>query len=203
MKKYLSALLALALSVSLASCGDKDSSSDGASSSESSTAATEKPTLSSEDTQKAFALVAGSYTVNGLSKVGGDTPAEYDITLDELREQFENDPLTISEDGVLRYKGQDYQLIAEDYAEENAVFSIEGSGFDLSKYKKKYKVASKDYEGLAAIEYTVAHGTIGEDQDWPMAYLNLYITKSGQEDYCVGITAEADSNQDTVDITLE
>lgn len=192
MKRFLAVLSVLTIAASCASCGKSkssgsDSSSKAASSSASESEA-EKTTLSSKDAQKALDMVAGEYPDTcGLSKVSDDIPEGYEA-LDVLKEKFKDDPISISADGVLRFDGKDYQLVPELVEDEHAVLSVEGSGFDIKKFTKKYKVSSKDYSGVACVEYEVQHGTLN-GEDWPLTYLQVYITNAGSEDYCVGVTA--------------
>lgn len=204
MKKFLAAVFALTLTLSLAACGDKDSSSEKTSdNSSSSVQPTEEEVnsdispLSEKDQKKAFELIAGSkFETNGLSRMGDKLPAEYDgVSLDELKERYEKEPVTISSDGVLHLDGKDYQLIPQELNEEDekAIFSVEGSGFSLKKFKKSYKVSSKEYSGVAAAEYTVSHGTFN-GEDWPIVYINVYITSEGSESYCVGLTFSPESD---------
>ena len=65
-----------------------------------------------------------------------------------------------------------------------------------------FAACGKQESGDTFVPVSEGKFTVAISPDFaPMEFVD--ITKSGQEDYCVGITASADSNQDTVDITLE
>lgn len=173
MKRLLAALTALTLTVPLVACGSKDSSSSKDTSSSTSASDTGN-SVSSDDASTILGLVAGTYTVNGTTRIGSNVPQEFeDLTIDGLNEKFESDPITISGEGVLHYDGADYQLIPEELKDETATLSVEGSGFNLKEFKRNGISASKDYDGPAAVKYEVSHATIN-GEDTPMIFVSIY-----------------------------
>ena len=74
MKRLLAALTALTLTVPLAACGSKDSSS---SKDTSSSASDTGSSVSSDDASTILGLVAGTYTVNGTTRIGSNVPQEF------------------------------------------------------------------------------------------------------------------------------
>ncbi|HRR76568.1 MAG TPA: hypothetical protein P5191_07115 [Ruminococcus sp.] len=170
MKKLLATLCALTLTLSLAACGDKDSSSEKTSSKSSSSSSEKKynenddddnsvstddernSEISADEEAEAFEKLSGSYYMTGYGTSGEVSGKFEDMYV--YQDAINEEGVTISKDGVLHIEGEDYQLLAQKIEDEKMIFSIKGSGFSLQDYEKKYRCASKDYEGFAVLEYT-------------------------------------------------
>ncbi|MBQ6251864.1 hypothetical protein [Ruminococcus sp.] len=213
MKKGLLGLSALVFAAALVGCGadkNKDSEKETKSSKAETTAAAEDTTAADEteadtnekkEEEKGSSAesvdlkdLAGAYHLNGYMTMG-DVPEELDPK--QLKETYKDDPVSISEDGVLHLYGKDYKLAAEGMDDEDTVFSIEGSGFDMESYRNSSKVSDKDYEGPCALIVQVSHMTVN-DADVPYTQYNVLLTQKGDEDYFgyVGIDAGEDSDWD-------
>jgi len=170
MKKILAALCALTLTLSLAACGDKDSSSEKKNSKNSSSSSEKKynendddgseisaddarnSEISEEEEAKAFEKIAGEYYMTGYG-TSGNVPEKFE-DMYVYQDTVNEEGVTISKDGVLHIEGEDYQLLAQKIEDEKIIFSIKGSGFSLKEYEKSFNGASKNYDGFAVLEYT-------------------------------------------------
>ncbi len=194
MKKGLLGLSALIFAAALVGCGadkEKASDKDKASSKAETTVAEEtaaenktEETNNEGSTAKdadpeALKALAGPYHYTGYMTMG-NVPDELDPK--KLNEQYKDDPISISEDGVLHLYGKDYQLVAEGMKDEDTVFSIEGSGFDMDKYIKSSKVADEDYEGPCALVEQVSHMKVN-DEDVAYTQFCIFMTKKGDDEY--------------------
>lgn len=194
MKKTLLSLSAFIFAAALVGCSaDKEKSQenkDKSSQTETTAAAettTEKDTEADKDKEKSgntaealsFSDIAGPYHKTGHMTMGS-YPDELDPNA--IEEKLKDDPMTISEDGTLHFCGKDYKLISEGVDGEDVVFSLEGSGFDMAKYKDSGYVADKDYEGPCAFVYKTQHMTVN-DEDYPYNEYLLYLTVKGDESY--------------------
>ena len=209
MKKGLLGLSAFIFAAALVGCSaDKDKTDDKDGKSAKTEATTvgdttaEKETGSETDkgSDPADSLslkeLAGPYHKTGHMAMG-DYPDE--LSPDNIEEALKSDPMTISEDGTLHFCGKDYKLIAEGMDGEDTVFSVEGSGFDMDKYKKSsFSCSDKDYEGPCMFLCTVQHMTVN-DEDYPYTQYNVYLTSKGDESYFGYISVdqgEADEDDD-------
>ncbi len=191
MKKGLYGFTAFVMALTLVGCGaDKNKSSDKESKSSKSKATalsdekkdTNKDSKKSEKSTKAVNIpdiktYAGEYMKNGHGS-WGELPD--DLKPDNIEEALKKDPMTISEDGVLHFCGQDYKLVAEGENDGSNFYSIEGSDFDFAKYCKSIssKYVAKNYEGPVFLTEEETHMTFnGED----VSYVNLllYISPKG------------------------
>ncbi|EWM52931.1 hypothetical protein [Ruminococcus flavefaciens] len=192
MKKTLMGLSAFIFAAALVGCSaDKEKSAektnDKADTTVASTTVDSKESKDNKESTKAAAEMSVSFKdlAGPYHKTGHMTMGEYPGELDpkKLEETLKNDPMTISEDGTLHFCGKDYKLSAEGMDDENAVFSIEGSGFDFEKYKKaSFSCSSKDYEGPCTFMRAVQHMTIN-DEDHAYTEYRLYLTQKGEENY--------------------
>ena len=207
MKKALLSLSAFIFAAALVGCSaDKEKSSenkDKSSQTETTTAAettTEKDTEADKDKEKsgktaeALSLsdIAGPYHKTGHMAMG-NYPDE--LSPDTITEKMKDDPMTISEDGTLHFCGKDYKLTSEGVDGEDVVFGIEGSGFDMAKYKDSGYVADKDYEGPCAFIYKTQHMTVN-DEDYPYNEYLLYLTAKGNESYFGYISVDVGEESD-------
>lgn len=189
MKKGIYEFTALVMALTLVGCGaDKNKSSDKESKSSKATALSDEKNDTKTDTKKSeksksaanipdIKTYAGEYRKNGHGS-WGDLPD--DLKPDNIEEALKNDPMTISEDGILHFCGQDYKLVAEGENDGANIYSVEGSDFDFAKYCKSItsKYVAKNYEGPVFITEEETHMTFnGED----VSYVNLllYITPKG------------------------
>lgn len=214
MKKGLLGLSALVFAAALVGCSadkNKDSEKETKSSNAETTAAADDTTAaeeteagknekeekgSSAENAEPVELkdLAGAYHLNGYMTMG-DVPDE--LSPKKLEETYKDDPVSISEDGVLHIYGKDYKLAAEGMDDEDTVFSIEGSGFDMESYRKSSKASAKDYEGPCALVVQVSHMTVN-DVDVPYTQYNVLLTQKGDESYFgyVGIDEGEKSDSD-------
>ena len=130
--------------------------------------------------------IAGSYHKTG-HMFAGDYPDEY--APDNIEKKLKDDPMTISEDGTLHFCGKDYKLIAEGMDDEDSIFSVEGSGFNMKDYSSSSKVSSKDYEGPCVFALTVNHMTVN-GEDYPYTEYCLLFTRSGSESFFGSISLD-------------
>jgi hypothetical protein len=194
MKKGLLGLSALIFAAALVGCGaDKEKASDKETASSKAETTVAEETAAENKTEEtnnegstakdadpeALKALAGPYHYTGYMTMG-NVPDELDPK--KLNEQYKDDPISISEDGVLHLYGKDYQLVAEGMKDEDTVFSIEGSGFDMESYRKSSKASDKDYEGPCALVVQVSHMTVN-DVDVPYTQYNVLLTQKGDEDY--------------------
>lgn len=192
MKKGLLGLSAFIFAAALVGCSadkDKTDDKDGKSAKTETTTVgdttADKETKADADKDSASAdgvslkELAGPYHKTGHMTMG-DYPDELDP--DNIEEALKSDPMTISEDGTLHFCGKDYKLTAEGMDGDDTLFSVEGSGFDMDKYKKSTKCSDKDYEGPCMFICTVQHMTVN-DVDYPYTQYNVYLTSKGDESY--------------------
>ena len=209
MKKGLLGLSALIFAAALVGCGaDKEKASDKETDSSKAETTVAEDTTAEKKTEEtknegstaedadpvALKDLAGPYHLNGYMTMG-DVPEELDPK--KLQETYKDDPVSISEDGILHLYGKDYQLAAEGMDDENTVFSIEESGFDMDSYRKSSKVADEDYAGPCALIVQVSHMTVN-DVDVPYTQYNVIMTQKGDESYFgyVGIDQGEKSESD-------
>ena len=119
--------------------------------------------------------IAGTYYKNGHAYMG-KRPDD----IDELDEKLKADPITISEDGILHFNGKDYKLVDEGAKKESYIFSIEGSGFDISRFTQLNAYADKDYEGPCAFARITSHMTVN-DVDHPYDSYVIFLKQAGSE----------------------
>lgn len=206
MKKGLLALSAFVFTLALAGCGaekekasDKESSSSAAettaaeitTAAEASTDAEkekdtkdevsgdkdEKSDSSSSAADLTLKDIAGPYHKTGYMAMG-NYPDE--LNPKTLSKEMKDDPMTISEDGTLHFCGRDYKLTLAGKKDEETVFSIDGSGFDMEKYVKSSACGSKDYEGPCMFVYNIQHATLN-DEDYPYAEYRVILKAQGSD----------------------
>lgn len=218
MKKGLLALSAFIFATALVGCGaDKDKNADSKDKAETTTVAEETTTTAAEESTSAdeeddkdsnkdetdtkventadplsLKDIAGPYHKNGHMYIGS-YPDEYDS--DALEATLKEDPITISEDGILHFCGKDYKLVEEGVKGEANIFSVEGSGFDISKFKNNNCKADAEYEGPCAVVFTKGHMTVN-DEDYPYDENMIYLKKGGQNDSFGYINIEAGEGSD-------
>jgi hypothetical protein len=204
MKKGLLALSAFIFATALVGCGaDKEKNADNKDKAETTTVAEETTAEAEETTAEAedddsnedendtkventadpisLKDIAGPYHKNGHMYMGS-YPDEYDT--DALEATLKEDPITISEDGILHFCGKDYKLVEEGVNGEANIFSVEGSGFDMSKYKNNNCNGDKEYVGPCAVVFTKGHMTVN-GEDYPYDEDMIYLKAEGQ-DSCFG-----------------
>ena len=205
MKKVIIGIFTLAVCFSAFSCGDKEEKDTKKDETSVSAPADEKKednkedkkedkkesssSISEEDADALLKLVSSgelSYTGYGIV---GDAPEWFDK--ETVSDHYKEEPPTISEDGVLTIDGEEYQLIPEEYSDDEKILSVEGSGFSLKDYKKKYEMASEDYEGLAAVEYQEMAYTIN-DEEYTDGEVVLYYSVAGETSYNVSLSFTID-----------
>ncbi|WP_455529515.1 hypothetical protein [Ruminococcus sp.] len=150
---------------------------------------TEKPTEAKTEPKKnsksesvgsgEFRDIAGTYHRSGHMYFG-DVPDEF--SADNVKASFEKEPMTISEDGILHFCGKDYQLIAEGKKDDDTIYSIAGSGFDMNEFCSSSDCSSTDYEGPCFFALDIQHMTVN-DVDYPYEQYCVYLTKSGSKSY--------------------
>ena len=207
MKKGLMTLSAFVFAMALAGCGadkekapDKDSSSSAAEATtavETTTAeettGTEKETDSkdekdgdkdekdgsSETSAAELTLndIAGPYHKTGYLAMG-NYPEELDPK--KLVEIMKEDPMTISEDGILHFCGKDYKLGRAGAKDEETVFGIEGSGFDMKEYVGSSVCGSKDYEGPCMFVCNTLYMTLN-DEKFPYTEYKVILKAKGSD----------------------
>ncbi|MCR4795959.1 MAG: hypothetical protein K5898_12490 [Ruminococcus sp.] len=196
MKKGLYTFTAFMMALTLVGCGaDKDKGSDKDSKSAKTTTASDekkdsKKSDKSDDDIKLDTSApdikeyAGEYKKNGHG-LWGDYPDELDPKA--LEETLKNDPMTISEDGILHFCGKDYKLIPEGTKEGSHIYSVEGSTFDFKSFCKPAKgvfstpkCVDKDYEGIVYFVDEEMHMTVN-DEDVPYNDFKIYLTAKGDE----------------------
>lgn len=195
MKKGLLGLSAFIFAAALVGCGaDKEKNADNKDKAETTTVAEEtsaakndaedsgkEDTTSKKDEKTADPVsikdIAGAYHKTGHAYMG-----DYPDDMKNIDDQLKEDPITVSEDGTLHFCGKDYKLNEEGVKEEANIFSIEGSGFDTSKYMGVFSCkADKDYEGPCAFIKTTTHMKIN-GEDCPYDTYMLLLKQSGTED---------------------
>ncbi|MBR3282018.1 MAG: hypothetical protein IKI56_01825 [Ruminococcus sp.] len=155
-----------------------------------------KDPLTDDEKAKALKSVAGSYKYRGgMNNTYAHTIERYaDPYSDEVKKIFEDDPVTISEDGVLHFDGRDYQLEVQEFGPDSfdsdeGVFSVEGSGFSLKDYKHGIglDVSSEEYSGAALVTYSVSSWTVnGETTE--TGSITVYVTDDTSESAHVSFT---------------
>lgn len=142
--------------------------------------------------------IAGTYTKDGHAYMG-----KYPDDIDELDDKLKEDPVTISEDGILHFCGKDYKLTEDGVKGENNIFGVEGSGLDISKFSISSCKADKDYEGPCAFVKSVSHMTVN-DQDYPYVSYLLFLKQKGAE-RCFGYISlnNGEDNDITWNFTLD
>lgn len=186
MKKGLYGFTAFMMALTLVGCGsDKNKSSDKESKSSKATALSDEKTDSKKSESSAnipdIKEYAGEYRKNGHG-TWGDFPDE--LKPDNIEEALKNDPMTISEDGILHFCGQDYKLVAEGENDGSYIYSIEGSDFDFKKYCKSSnsfsgsRYVAKNYEGPVFLTEEETHMTFN-GEDISNTNFMLYITAKG------------------------
>jgi len=148
-----------------------------------------KDPLTDEQKTEALRKIAGKYKFSyGQQNSFDHTIERYeDPSGDEVKKIFEDDPVTISEDGVLHFDGRDYQLEVQEFGpgsfdSDEGVFSVEGCGFSLKKYKQGIglDVSSEEYSGAALVTYSVSSWTInGETTE--TSSITVYVTDDTSE----------------------
>jgi hypothetical protein len=123
--------------------------------------------------------------------------------IDELDDKLKEDPVTISEDGILHFCGKDYKLTEDGVKGENNIFGVEGSGLNISKFSITSCKADKDYEGPCAFVKSVNHMTVN-DQDYPYVSYMLFLKQKGAE-RCFGYISlnNGEDNAITWNFTLD
>ena len=117
----------------------------------------------------------GSYTCNGYGSWGGDKYPDCKTIQNDL----ENDPMTISANGIMHFYGADYKLIPEGTKNEAVIFSIDGSGFDFDSFSKNGSV-DKDYDGAVYFTKETQHFTIN-DEDSSYETYKVCLTVAGDK----------------------
>ena len=128
----------------------------------------------------------GSYTCNGYASWGGDKYPDCETIQNDLK----NDPMTISADGTMHFHGSDYKLVPERITDEAVIFSIDGSGFDLSKYPYN-GVTDNDYDGAVYFAKETQHYTVN-DEDQTYDTYNVYLTVKDDDSCAAYISFEKD-----------
>lgn len=128
----------------------------------------------------------GSYTCNGYASWSGDKYPDCETIQNDLK----NDPMTISADGTMHFHGSDYKLVPERITDEAVIFSIDGSGFDLSKYPYN-GVTDNDYDGAVYFAKETQHYTVN-DEDQTYDTYNVYLTVKDDDSCAAYISFEKD-----------
>ncbi|HRR76569.1 MAG: hypothetical protein IJK31_05280 [Ruminococcus sp.] len=111
--------------------------------------------LTDEIKADAFQCLAGEYTYrSGYFEDESCSIKRYaDPSSDEVKKIFKDDPVTISEDGVLHFDGKDYQLEYQIFKTDEAIFCVEGNGCSAIRDGFGFDgVGAKDYSGVVFIE---------------------------------------------------
>lgn len=209
MKKLLSTLLAMALVASLASCGSTDDSSSEKSSTSSSASSDngdsneeeiEETSLGAEESAAAFKEIAGAYYVNGYAS-SGKKPEKFE-DMKEYQDKVNEEGVTISEDGILRIEGEEYQLLAQKIEKnpddktkgDKLIFSVKDCGFSIENYEKKRTAAKKDYDGYAVLEYTELPSYVDDEGVNVIGYnsLTFYYSPKGKTTAPISISLDSD-----------
>ena len=155
-----------------------------------------KEPMNDDEKDKALKTIAGSYTYSyGYCNSFDHTIERYeDPSSDEVKKIFENDPVTISESGVLHFDGKDYQLEAQEFGpgtfgDDEGIFSVEGCGFSMKEYKQGIglDVSSEDYSGAALVKYSVSSMTIN-GEELSSSSITVYVTDDTSTSAHVSLT---------------
>ncbi len=198
MKKGLLGLSAFIFAAALVGCG-ADKNTDNKDKSETTTVAEETTTSAKDDVDSdnnkknkkddETEIIASSISIKDLAdkyhKNGHGFSGDCDDEISKIDAALKEDPITISEDGVLHFCGKDYQLCEGVVKDDVDLFAIEGSGFDSAKYKGVFSCkGDKDYEGPCAFAKQTNHMTVnGEERSYD-SYM-LFLKQKGTKE-CFG-----------------
>ena len=194
MKKGLYGFTAFIMALTLVGCGadkEKTSDNDSKSSKTSSVSDEKKESKKSKKSDDDIEVdtsapdikeYAGVYVKRGHG-LWGDYPDELDP--DNIEKALEDDPMTISEDGIMHFCGKDYKLNAEGTKDGSHIYSVEGSTFDFKEFCKPAKgifatpkCVDKDYEGVVYFVDEEMKMTVN-DEEVPYHELMVYLTAKG------------------------
>lgn len=192
MKKRLLGLSAFIFAAALVGCGaDKEKTADNKKEEDTTAIVTETTDTSiKKDTKKknndedkaesdakpvSLKDIAGSYHKSGHMYSG-----KYPDDINDLDQKLKDDPITISEDGILHFAGKDYKLVDEGAKKDIYFFSIEGCGFDLSRSNQSTAYADADYEGPCAFASMTSYMTIN-DVKYPCESYVIFLKQKGSE----------------------
>ena len=216
MKKGLLGLSAFMMALTMAGCGSvkaeistKDDSSKETTVSADSKKDSKKSDKSDVKTDTSAPDIkeyAGEYTKNGHA-AWGNYPDELDPK--KIEETLTNDPMTISEDGILHFCGKDYKLSAEGTFEGSHIYSVDGSGFDFQKYCYNSndafstpKCTDKNYEGPVYFTDAEMHMTVN-GEDMPYHEFMVFITADGDTSCSEYISFSNGKDDNSIDLSFD
>lgn len=137
---------------------------------------TEAPAENESGTENAGSI-AGNYYCAGYMLTGA-MPEGFDK--ETVEGEYKHGGMTIAEDGSFSFLGKDYQLTEAGASGSHVYFSIQGSGFDMEKYRSDSSCGDQDYAGPCAIEQVEQHMTINGEDNAYMEY-HMILKDKGTE----------------------